>query len=115
MKAFVFFLFCSVTSFAQSSPKFISGKVKDNRNEVIPGATVRLLNVIDSTMIKGEIADGKGEFKFNNLPDGVYILAITAVGQKKYLSIPLSVDEHHRQIVLPAIVMSAAQIPVCRR
>ncbi|MFD1820188.1 Outer membrane receptor proteins, mostly Fe transport [Pseudarcicella hirudinis] len=109
MKAFVFFLFCSVTSFAQSSPKFISGKVKDNRNEVIPGATVRLLNVIDSTMIKGEIADGKGEFKFNNLPDGVYILAITAVGQKKYLSIPLSVDEHHRQIVLPAIVMSAAQ------
>ena len=97
------------TVFAQSIPKMIFGVVKDTKNEVIPGATVRLLTASDSTMVKGEVTNGEGKFQLSGLSNGTYILAITAVGQKQFISVPLTVDETRSIITLPAFFLLPAK------
>lgn len=109
MKTFVFLftLFLAQTSFAQI--KTISGTVKDIQNETVPGATVRLLKATDSTLVKGEMTNENGKFQLNNLLDGTYILSITAIGQKPYKSVALTIDENHKSIILPIIVLLPAK------
>lgn len=108
MKAFVFLftLFLAQTSFAQ---KNITGTVKDIQNETVPGATVRLLKVTDSTLVKGEMTNENGKFQLNNLLDGTYVLSITAIGQKPYKSVSLTINDAHPNIILPIIVLLPAK------
>lgn len=110
-KLLTFSFVCAFTSsiFAQTTPKNISGTIKDTKNELIPGASIRLLKAKDSTLVKGEISNGDGKFQFNNLADNTYLLIITAIGQKPYKSVPLTIDEAHKQIVLPVIVLLPAK------
>lgn len=95
--------------FAQNLSKTISGTVKDTQNEPIPGATVRLLKATDSTMVTGEITNANGKFQFSNLQNGTYLLSITAMGQKPFTSVALSIDDLRNSIVLPVIVLLPAK------
>jgi hypothetical protein len=103
-------LILSNTIYAQSSGKMISGVVKDASNEVLPGSTVRLLQAIDSAMIAGEVTDGNGKFQFVNLQNNTYLLAITSLGQKNFVSVPLTVSDAQNTIVLPAIILLPAKM-----
>ncbi|AKD57349.1 hypothetical protein SD10_23135 [Spirosoma radiotolerans] len=96
-------------AFAQSVPKMISGAVKDDRNDVIPRATVRLLTAGDSVLVKGEVTNADGKFQLSSLANGTYILAITAIGQKRFTSVPLTIDDAHTTIMLPAFVLMPAK------
>jgi hypothetical protein len=102
-------LFLSDSIYAQSSAKMISGVVKDSGNEVLPGSTVRLLKASDSTMVAGEVTDGSGKFQFNNLENNTYVLDITSLGQKKYVSVPLTISDEQSTIVLPVIILLPAK------
>lgn len=95
--------------FAQNLSKTISGTVKDTQNEPIPGATVRLLKATDSTMVKGEITNANGKFQFINLENSTYVLAITAMSQKPFTSVALTIDDTRNGIVLPVIVLLPAK------
>lgn len=99
-------LFWIQTVFAQKS---ITGTVRDIKNEAIPGATIKLLKATDSTLLKGELSNENGKFQLNNLIDGTYVLAITAIGHKPYRSVTLSIDDAHKNIVLPIIVLLPAK------
>ncbi|MFN8348693.1 MAG: outer membrane beta-barrel protein [Spirosomataceae bacterium] len=101
--------FLSLSLFAQISGKTIAGTVKDTGNETLPGATVKLLKAADSTMTAGEITNTNGNFQFNNLANGTYLLEITAISQKLYRSHLLTVDDTHVSIVLPVIVLLPAK------
>ncbi|WP_428660169.1 outer membrane beta-barrel protein [Runella sp.] len=107
--AILFLTLLSFTLFGQTSPKTISGTVKDTQNETIPGATVKLLKATDSTMISGEITNANGKFQFNNLQNGTYLLAITAMSQKPYMSVALTIDDTRSSFVLPVIVLLPAK------
>jgi uncharacterized surface anchored protein len=74
--------FLSIATFAQGNNKMISGIVKDSKNEVIAGATVRLFKAADSTIVKNAITNGSGKFGFNNIADGTYQLVITSIWTK---------------------------------
>lgn len=95
----------AIQSYAQS----LSGTVKDIRNEVLPGATVRLLNQPDSSLVAGTITDEKGQFQFNQLSNTVYVLSISSLGQKKFISAPLTVSDAQNTISLPIIILSPDQ------
>ncbi|SFD14520.1 outer membrane beta-barrel protein [Spirosoma endophyticum] len=97
------------SAFAQSTPKTISGLVKDTNNEVLPGATVRLLTATDSTMVKGEVTNGDGKFQLSGLTAGTYLLAITAVGQKPFISVPYTIDDIRSTITLPVFILLPAK------
>jgi hypothetical protein len=101
------FLGCGV-SYGQTDSRKISGAVKDTKNEAIPGATVRLLSATDSTLRSGEITDANGKFQFNNLAAGSYLLGITALGQKPFISVALKIDDIQSHVALPAIILLLA-------
>ena len=49
----------SFSIFAQTISKTISGTVKNTQNEILPGATVKLLKATDSLMLAKEITNDR--------------------------------------------------------
>jgi hypothetical protein len=108
MKSF-FTIICtmlfSVFALAQPNSKTISGQVKDIQNEPVPGATLRLIQAKDSATVQTKTARDNGRFEFTNLPNGVYLLEITATGTQKYTSALLTLEANRTQLALPAIIL----------
>ena len=77
----IFALLLSFATFAQNT---ISGTVKDEKNQPLPGVSV----VIKGTA-KGTISDGKGNFTIKNVAAGKTNVVASFVGQK---SVTQSVD-----------------------
>lgn len=70
----------SLCSFAQNAGK-ISGTVKDGGNQkIIDAASVSLLNAKDSSLVKVSIVDKEGNFAFENLKEGNYLVMGTSIG-----------------------------------
>jgi len=97
----------SLSSLSQN--KTISGQIKDIQNAPVAGAVIRLQKANDSIVIQKIISKDNGKFVFNNLPADSFVLSITSVGSKKYISNKLVIDEQHTSIVLPVIILSPAK------
>ncbi len=69
---------------AQSSTASISGVVSDEKQAVVPNATVTVRNV-DTGFSRTAQTDGEGRFRFVNLPVGAYQVAIEAANFSKYV------------------------------
>jgi hypothetical protein len=69
----------------------ISGAVVDQTGAVVPGATIRLINVGQQTTFKA-ISDQEGLYAFPNLPVGRYELTISATGFTTQRKRGLAVD-----------------------
>lgn len=108
LSIFLISFFLSVTSYAQPDGT-ISGTVKDSGNEVLPGTTVRLLKSVDSTLLKGEITNVNGKFQFTALENATYLLDVSALGQRRFISAPIKLSEGHNTIALPVISLLPAQ------
>ena len=59
----------------------LKGEVKDQFQEPVAFASVFLLNVTDCTLVKGTSADEYGNFTISNIPEGLYFLKASYVGQ----------------------------------
>lgn len=75
----LFFIFSTLNLSAQS----ISGIVKDKAGEKMEFITVLLLNVKDSSLVKGAITDVEGKFDIKNMPFGRYFLSASGTGFAK--------------------------------
>ncbi len=74
LSSFAFF------SFAQSGGK-ISGVIKDGGNQkIIDAATISLLKSSDSSLLKTSVTDKEGNFSFENVKDGNYLVMANSVG-----------------------------------
>lgn len=69
-------LLCAATLLAQTK---ISGKVTDEKGELIPGANVSIKDSYD-----GASTDGTGAFQFTTTETGNRVLVVTFVGYKTY-------------------------------
>jgi len=77
---FFFVLFCTLSAFGQTNLT-LSGILVDKANhEPVLSGSVALLHAKDSTYVDGNISNAKGEFSFQNLKTGNYILKVTYVG-----------------------------------
>lgn len=83
MWALVAFTLNSLTSLAQTSTSKISGKVIDGNEKTIEAATITLIKAIDSSVVKVSVADKTGNYHFENIPAGKYMVSISAVGHQK--------------------------------
>ncbi len=78
--------------FTQTNGK-ISGKIKDgNDQKVIEAATISLLKASDSSLVKTALADKEGNFLFENLQNGRYIVLTSSTGHRKLYSDQLVLD-----------------------
>ncbi|MEO8793947.1 MAG: outer membrane beta-barrel family protein [Daejeonella sp.] len=66
----------------------LTGKVTDAEKVRVEAATVILLNPLDSAIIKVEISNDQGNFTFNNLQTGSYLISVSSVGYVKNISGP---------------------------
>ena len=80
--AFCFLL--ATAALAQNVGK-ISGSVSQN-GKPTEGATVSLLRDKDSATVKLAASDKQGSFVFEGIPNGRYLVSVTAVGYQKTLS-----------------------------
>ena len=81
---------CPVLTFAQAN---VRGKISDHRQN-LPSATVLLLSA-DSTFVQGVVTDGVGEFVFENVSAGDYIISASMVGYAKFYSSRLKVKQEN--------------------
>lgn len=71
----------SPTAFAQQSGVNVTGSVVEQGSDTpIEQATVRLLNVKDSAMVRGVVSARNGSFTLKNVKKGSYLLHITFIG-----------------------------------
>lgn len=68
-------------------------------------ATLSLIRLIDSAIIKQSLADKNGTFSFNELGYGKYKVVVSAVGYQKVSSAPLEVTQEKPVVQLPAIIL----------
>lgn len=69
----------------------IRGTVIDTQDKLISHASVLLLNAKDSVLQKGLIAGDNGEFLFEKISDGKYLLQISSTGYEDLLR-PISLE-----------------------
>jgi iron complex outermembrane recepter protein len=75
-----------MSSFAQTGGK-ISGSIKDGGNQkVIDAASVSLLKAKDSALVKVAVTDKDGNFSFENIKEGSYLVLATSIGHTKTYS-----------------------------
>ncbi|MES2881878.1 MAG: TonB-dependent receptor [Bacteroidota bacterium] len=96
------FLFIVSVAFAQSQTK-ISGSITGSNSKVAEGATVSLLRLKDSGTVKLSVANKDGLYVFENMPNGKYLVAITAVGHQKTFSQPIEINAEQQTVQLQAI------------
>lgn len=96
--------------YAQTSLGKISGRIADATGKPVEATTVSLLSAKDSTLFKMELSDQSGNFVFEKLTDESYEIVVIFMGKKQYSSGVITIDEQHREVVLPGIILQDKSI-----
>jgi iron complex outermembrane receptor protein len=108
MRKFVILLTVALTTlsfvgFSQEKMGKVNGTVIDGSAKTIESATITLLRAKDSSVIKLSVADRAGKFVFEALPEGKYIVSITAVGHHKGFSETFDISTANSSVTLKTI------------
>lgn len=96
----------STMCFAQTPAGTITGSIKDGGNQkIIDAASISLLNNSDSSLIKTAVTDKEGNFVFENVKPGSYIISASSVGHSKVYSQKVSISE-----TVPAATVGVLQL-----
>ena len=96
-------IFVCITQLAYSQNS-IEGRIQDDAGASISFANVLLLNANDSTLVKGSITTENGQFLFESVLQGQYIISASMIGFKSGFS-QLNINGSSKTI-LPPIVLS---------
>lgn len=83
----------------------VSGAVQDGSAKTIGSATVSLLRVKDSSVMKFAPTNKSGEYEFLDIPDGKYFVSATSVGYGKVRSEAFEISSSN-SLKLPVLVMA---------
>ncbi|HMF73167.1 MAG TPA: TonB-dependent receptor, partial [Flavitalea sp.] len=81
--------------------------VSDNNKVAVGGATVWLYNAQDTINVRKQATAGDGSTKFSSLSPGRYYFRIDALGFDRYTSLPISVDERNRDLLLQVVLIKS--------
>ena len=72
----------------------VTGILRDAKTgEFLPYVNVAVLDSIDSEFVKGSITNMEGIFEINNVPQGVFVLRVSAIGYESF-ALPFHVTNH---------------------
>ncbi|HEY6063603.1 MAG TPA: TonB-dependent receptor [Chitinophagaceae bacterium] len=100
----------SIVSHAQNRVGKITGSVIDGNTKTIESATITLLRAKDSSVAKMSVADKTGNFTFEAVPEGKYMVSITAVGHNKGFSETIEITEANPSVTLKTVEL----VPVAK-
>jgi hypothetical protein len=98
----------SIESQAQINNGRVSGSVIDGNTKTIESATITLLRIKDSSVAKISVADKKGQFAFDGVAEGRYLVAITAVGHTPGYSEVFEISPSNNAVILKTIELVPA-------
>ncbi len=93
----------SIVSHAQNRIGKITGSVIDGNTKTIESATITLLRAKDSSVAKMSVADKTGKFTFEGVPEGKYMVSITAVGHNKGFSETIEITGANPSVTLKTV------------
>ncbi len=76
-------------------------------NGPVPDAIIQLLKASDSSLVKTEFTDEKGEFKFSYVAEGTYMIQANVLGYTKFISAALPVNASK---TLPAFQLQKSEV-----
>lgn len=88
--------------YAQNKPGKISGTVLNPDKKPVESVTVQLLKSGDKALVKVAITDKSGNYAFDKIAPGNYIISFTAAGFAKQVSEPISITEAKPTITVPS-------------
>ncbi|HWB28138.1 MAG TPA: outer membrane beta-barrel protein [Chitinophagaceae bacterium] len=91
----------------QTGKGTLTGRIVNQQNMPLPGATVVLYQLPDTTAAQTHIASATGTFVFTEIPIGKYVLKVTHVGYMDYEDKYLALTNAHSSIALPVIILQA--------
>lgn len=114
MKRFSLWLFLLSASFI-ATPGFaqennsgkISGQIMNNNHTPTAFATVTLLKVADSALVKGAISDTAGNYQFEKIPFGNYLIEVSATGLTKVRTELFLLSEEKEDVHMPVITLAS--------
>jgi hypothetical protein len=74
--------------FASLFAQQVSGSVKDQQGKELPNSTVSLLHAKDSSVVKLAASNNNGQFSFNAIQPGRYVINVSHVGYQPVYSSP---------------------------
>jgi hypothetical protein len=89
-----------VSAHSQAKNGRVTGDVKGPNQKGIEAATVSLLRAKDSALVKLSLTGKQGDFEFEKLADGKYIVSISAVGLAKAYGQPFELSSVNNNINL---------------
>ncbi|MFN8289517.1 MAG: TonB-dependent receptor [Chitinophagaceae bacterium] len=98
----------SIDSQAQNQQGKVTGTVIDGSTKTIESATITLLRVKDSSVAKITVANKEGQFAFEGLADGNYMVSISAVGHNPGYSPSFEISPSNRLVALKTIELVPA-------
>ncbi len=87
---------------AQNKTGKISGSVLSPDKKPVESATVQLLKAPGNTLVKAAITDKNGNYSFEKIADGNYIISITATGFAKKQTATVSISATESTVNVPA-------------
>lgn len=99
-------LFLALGGYTQSRTGSISGSLVSQDNKPVDAATVQLVKAGDKALVKVAVTDKSGNFIFEKLPEGKFLIVISAVGFSKKTSEPIELNAAQNKLSIPAIALT---------
>jgi len=84
------FIFLTFNSYSQNG--IIKGQIIDEEGKSLEYANVLLLNALDSSLYKGGLSEEGGQFVFERIAKGSYIVSTSMIGFGEAISSPITSD-----------------------
>ena len=81
----------------------ITGSVIDNQGKPLDFATIILLKVADSGVVKTSMTDPEGRYSFENIASGEYLITANMMGFKKVISQVFSIGPDNLIVQIPQL------------
>lgn len=94
-------LLFTISAFTQSTT--VRGRVASEDGQPLEFANVLLLDVSDSTLVKGAVSDSLGQYEFKNIANGAYLISATMVGYKAVYGEPFNVNGNSKILKRPIL------------
>jgi outer membrane receptor protein involved in Fe transport len=94
MRVLAFFLLSHLfisLSLAQATMGRVTGAVRDSSGKALENATVSIRRATDSSITKNTITNGQGNFSFEKVTAGKYMLSVALVGYRSWFSQPFEI------------------------
>jgi iron complex outermembrane receptor protein len=112
LKIFFALLLINITTllFAQGDKPIVgvTGTLTDNAGKPMDYATVSLIRLPDSIIVKGTLTNETGRYNLGIIVPGNYLVKVTSVGYEQRMSEPFIITELQANFTAPVMVMHPA-------